>query len=85
MRSVMIRPEDRMKIAQRINEIRLDANMLQSEFGERLGVGRLAVCRWENRAQLPPMKTIRKWQRNSTLRLNGYCTGVKKYDVRRKN
>lgn len=60
MRSIMIRPEDRMKIAQRINEIRLDANMLQSEFGERLGVGRLAVCRWENRAQLPPMKTIRK-------------------------
>lgn len=31
MRSIMIRPEDRMKIAQRINEIRLDANMLQSE------------------------------------------------------
>ncbi|MEX5895133.1 helix-turn-helix domain-containing protein [Staphylococcus haemolyticus] len=61
MRSIMIRPEDRMKIAQRINEIRLDANMLQSEFGERLGVGRLAVCRWENRAQMmPPMKTIRK-------------------------
>ncbi|WP_226385985.1 helix-turn-helix transcriptional regulator [Staphylococcus sp. Marseille-Q1834] len=60
MRSIMIRPEDRMKFAQRINEIRLDANMLQSEFGERLGVGRLAVCRWENRAQLPPMKTIRK-------------------------
>ncbi|WP_210142118.1 helix-turn-helix domain-containing protein [Staphylococcus sp. GDY8P57P] len=60
MRSIMIKPEDRMKIAQRINEIRLDANMLQSEFGERLGVGRLAVCRWENRAQLPPMKTIRR-------------------------
>ncbi|TJX22660.1 helix-turn-helix transcriptional regulator [Staphylococcus haemolyticus] len=60
MRSIMIRPEDRMKIAQRINEIRLDANMLQSEFGEHLGVGRLAVCRWENRAQMPPMKTIRK-------------------------
>lgn len=56
----MIRPEDRMKIAQRINEIRLDANMLQSEFGERLGVGRVTVCRWENWAQLPPMKMIRK-------------------------
>ena len=60
MQSIMIRPEDRMKIAQRINEIRLDANMLQSEFGERLGVGRVTVCRWENWAQLPPMKMIRK-------------------------
>ncbi|MCE5021411.1 helix-turn-helix transcriptional regulator [Staphylococcus haemolyticus] len=65
MRSIMIRPEDRMKIAQRINEIRLDANMLQSEFGKRLGVGRLAVCRWENRAQLPPMKTIRRMAEES--------------------
>lgn len=60
MRSIMIRPEDRMKIAQRINEIRLDANLLQSEFGERLGVGRVTVNRWENFAQLPTMKTIRK-------------------------
>lgn len=49
-----------MHIAQRINALRLEAELSQTEFGERLGVGRLAVCRWENRAQLPSMKTIRR-------------------------
>ena len=60
MKSRMITYEDRMHIARRINTLRLDAELSQIEFGKRLGVGRLAVCRWENRAQLPPMKTIRK-------------------------
>ncbi|QXN77136.1 helix-turn-helix domain-containing protein [Staphylococcus haemolyticus] len=60
MRSVMIRIEDRIQISERIREIRLNAELLQYEFGERLGVGRVTVCRWENMEQLPPMKTIRK-------------------------
>ena len=56
----MLSFEDRMEIYERIRDIRLDANLLQSEFGERLGVGRVTVNRWENFAQLPPMKMIRK-------------------------
>ncbi|MCI2949854.1 helix-turn-helix domain-containing protein [Staphylococcus haemolyticus] len=60
MKSVMIRIEDRIQISERIREIRLNAELLQYEFGERLGVGRVTVNRWENFAQLPPMKTIRK-------------------------
>ena len=60
MRSVMIRLEDRIQISERIREIRLNAELLQYEFGERLGVGRVTVNRWENFAQLPPMKMIRK-------------------------
>ncbi|HCZ5923382.1 TPA: helix-turn-helix transcriptional regulator [Staphylococcus aureus] len=60
MKSRMINEIDRMHIAQRINALRLDAELSQIEFGKRLGVGRLAVCRWENRAQLPKMEAIRK-------------------------
>ena len=60
MRSAMLSFEDRMEISERIRDIRLDANPLQYEFGERLGVGRVTVNRWENFAQLPPMKMIRK-------------------------
>ncbi|MDK7299535.1 helix-turn-helix domain-containing protein [Staphylococcus hominis] len=60
MKSVMIRIEDRIQISERIREIRLNAELIQYEFGERLGVGRVTVNRWENFAQLPPMKMIRK-------------------------
>ncbi|MDO0996626.1 helix-turn-helix transcriptional regulator [Staphylococcus hominis] len=60
MKSVMIRLEDRIQISERIREIRLNAELLQCEFGERLGVGRVTVNRWENFSQLPPMKMIRK-------------------------
>lgn len=60
MRSAMLSFEDRMEISERIREIRLNAELLQYEFGERLGVGRVTVNRWENFAQLPPMKMIRK-------------------------
>lgn len=45
MKSVMIRLEDRIQISERIREIRLNAELLQYEFGERLGVGRVTVCR----------------------------------------
>ena len=60
MKSVMIRLEDRIQISERIREIRLNAELIQYEFGERLGVGRVTVNCWENFAQLPPMKMIRK-------------------------
>nr|DAI87774.1 MAG TPA: helix-turn-helix domain protein [Caudoviricetes sp.] len=60
MRSAMIRIEDRIQISERIREIRLNAELIQYEFGERLGVGRVTVNRWESFAQLPPMKMIRK-------------------------
>lgn len=60
MRSAMIRIEDRIQISERIREIRLNAELIQYEFGERLGVGRVTVNHWENFAQLPPMKMIRK-------------------------
>lgn len=60
MRSAMIRIEDRIQISERIREIRLNAELIQYEFGERLDVGRVIVNRWENFAQLPPMKTIRE-------------------------
>ncbi|MCI2872921.1 helix-turn-helix transcriptional regulator [Staphylococcus hominis] len=60
MRSAMLSFEDRMEISERIREIRLNAELIQYEFGERLGVGRVTVNRWENFAQLPPMKIIRK-------------------------
>ena len=60
MKSRMINEIDRMHIAQRINALRLEAELSQTEFGERVGVGRLAVNRWENRAQLPKMETVRK-------------------------
>lgn len=56
----MIRIEDRIQISERIREIRLNAELLQYEFGECLGVGRVTVNRWENFAQLPTMKMIRK-------------------------
>lgn len=56
----MIRIEDRIQISERIREIRLNAELIQYEFGERLGVGRVTVNRWENFAQLLPMKMIRK-------------------------
>lgn len=45
MRSVMIRIEDRIQISERIREIRLNAELLQYEFGERLGVGCVTVNR----------------------------------------
>lgn len=54
----MINEIDRMHIAQRINALRLEAELSQTEFGERVGVGRLAVTRWENRAQLPKWKLL---------------------------
>lgn len=60
MRSAMIRIEDRIQISERIRGIRLNDELIQYEFGERLGVGRVTVNRWENFAQLPPMKMIRK-------------------------
>lgn len=60
MRSAMLSFEDRMEISERIREIRLNAELIQYEFGERLGVGRVTVNRRENFAQLPPMKIIRK-------------------------
>ncbi|MEW4587822.1 helix-turn-helix domain-containing protein [Staphylococcus epidermidis] len=60
MKSRIITPEDRIQIAHRINELRMESGITQTEFGERVGVGRLAVNRWENRWQLPPMKTVRK-------------------------
>ena len=60
MRSAMLSFEDRIQISERIREIRLNAELIQYEFGERLGVGRVTVNRWENFAQLPPMKMIRK-------------------------
>lgn len=60
MRTVKVKDEERIHIAQRINQLRLDENISQIEFGKRVGVGRLAVTRWENREQLPLMKTIRK-------------------------
>lgn len=60
MKSRMINEIDRMHIAQRINALRLEAELSQTEFGERVGVGRLAVNRWENREQLPKMETVRK-------------------------
>ncbi|WP_241490042.1 helix-turn-helix transcriptional regulator [Staphylococcus warneri] len=56
----MITLEDRMRIAHRINSLRMNEKLSQVEFGERVGVGRIAVNRWENRWQLPPMKTVRK-------------------------
>ena len=58
--SRMITFEDRMRIAHRINDLRMNEELSQTEFGERVGVGRLAVNRWENRAQLPKMETVRK-------------------------
>lgn len=60
MRSAMLSFEDRMEISERIREIRLNDELIQYEFGERLGVGCVTVNRWENFAQLPPMKIIRK-------------------------
>ena len=41
MRSAMLSFEDRMEISERIREIRLNAELIQYEFGERLGVGRV--------------------------------------------
>lgn len=58
--SRMITFEDRMRIAHRINDLRMNEELSQTEFGERVGVGRLSVNRWENRAQLPKMETVRK-------------------------
>ena len=78
MRSIILRLEDRIQISERIRDIRLNAELLQYEFGKCLGVERMTVYNWENWAQLPSMKIIRKWHRSSTLHLNGYCTGVMK-------
>ena len=56
----MITRKDRMNIAFRINDLRLQNKLTQKAFGKRVGVSELSVNRWENRWQLPPMKTIRK-------------------------
>ena len=60
MKSRMITRKDRMNIAFRINDLRLQNKLTQKAFGKRVGVSELSVNRWENRWQLPPMKTIRK-------------------------
>lgn len=60
MKSRMITLDDRIQTTHRINDLRMNSDISQTEFGKRVGVGRLAVTRWENRWQLPPMKTVRK-------------------------
>lgn len=60
MRTVTVKDEERIHIAQRINQLRLDENISQIEFGKRVGVGKLAVTRWENRVQIPSVKAIKK-------------------------
>ena len=66
MRSIILRLEDRIQISERIRDIRVNAELLQYEFGECLGVERMTVYNWENWAQLHSMKIIRKWHRSST-------------------
>lgn len=39
MKSRMITLEDRMRIAHRINDLRMKEKLSQVEFGERVGVG----------------------------------------------
>lgn len=56
----MITRKDRMNIAFRINDLRLQNKLTQKAFGKRVGVSELSVNRWENRWQLPPMKTVRR-------------------------
>ncbi|MDS3837817.1 helix-turn-helix domain-containing protein [Staphylococcus hominis] len=80
MRTVTVKDEERIHIAQRINQLRLDENISQIEFGKRVGVGKLAVTRWENRVQIPSVKAIKKMAKNSILHLNGYCMEVMKYE-----
>jgi len=60
MRTVTVKDEERIHIAQRINQLRLDENISQIEFGKRVGVGKLAVTCWENRVQIPSVKAIKK-------------------------
>lgn len=60
MKTVTVKDEERIHIAQRINQLRLDENISQIEFGKRVGVGKLAVTRWENRIQIPSVKAIKK-------------------------
>ena len=60
MRTVTVKDEERIHIAQRINQLRLDENISQIEFGKRVGVGKLAVTRWVNRVQIPSVKAIKK-------------------------
>ncbi|MCR6086847.1 helix-turn-helix transcriptional regulator [Staphylococcus aureus] len=60
MKSRMITRKDRMNIAFRINDLRLQNKLTQKSFGKRVGVSELSVNRWENRWQLPPMKTVRR-------------------------
>ena len=78
MRSIILRLEDRIQISERIRDIRVNAELLQYEFGECLGVERMTVYNWENWAQLPSMKIIRKMAQEFHTTLNGYCTGVMK-------
>lgn len=56
----MITRKDRMNIAFRINDLRLQNKLTQKAFGKRVGVSELSVNRWENRWQLPPMKTVKR-------------------------
>lgn len=60
MKSRMITRKDRMNIAFRINDLRLQNKLTQKAFGKRVGVSELSVNRWENRWQLPPMKTVKR-------------------------
>lgn len=60
MKSRMITRKDRMNIAFRINDLRLQNKLTQKAFGKRVGVSELSVNCWENRWQLPPMKTVRR-------------------------
>ncbi|BAW91127.1 helix-turn-helix transcriptional regulator [Staphylococcus caprae] len=60
MKSRMITIDDRIQIAFRISQLRNNNNLTQKGFGKRVGVSELSVNRWENRWQLPPMKTVRR-------------------------
>ncbi|MGK8937149.1 helix-turn-helix domain-containing protein [Staphylococcus epidermidis] len=48
MKSRMITRKDRMNIAFRINDLRLQNKLTQKAFGKRVGVSELSVNRWEN-------------------------------------
>lgn len=51
--------QDKIKISNRISQIRTNRGFAQSEFAEIMGVSKSTIDQWENNKSMPHMKKIR--------------------------
>lgn len=75
-----IRPTDRVGIAFRIHELRMDLEETQIEFGQRFNVERLAVYRWEHRINIPSLTILKEMARQLDTTVGWILYGSDKYE-----